>query len=213
MKNTITFSIFTLVLIASANAQQSLTNTYAGTLKIPSNGGISTAMDDITRVFNVRTCTETVRSSSPVTYYTITNTTLSNVLENIINSNTNYIWRYEQQTETFYIQPKTNAVSMYYFGSISSTNMLFKEFLDSSNISQLKKNGVDFIFARPEIRLKNEHINLEFENAYLWQILDAISIQLPHVIGWKIQEVDPKRGCKYGINFSFSPEFYKRKTD
>ena len=64
-------------------------------------------------------------------FATYTNATMAQVWEDVMNANPTYAWRYEEQTDSYYVHPKTNAVSMMHCDPISVTNALVKTFFNT----------------------------------------------------------------------------------
>ena len=54
-------------------------------------------------------------------------------------------------------------------------------------------------------------ISLEFEEAYVWEVLDAISEQLKTTEIWKIQKNDSSSNYNYRVDFHWARPPMKRK--
>ena len=117
-----------------------------------------------------------------------TNATLEEVLGTFVENIPNYIWRYDCENDITYVQPVTNSISMTRIGSVSITNGTFFEV---GKI--LYKNNLDYL---PSLisykvngnarRFSEDELSLEFEDAYLYEILDAVVAQIPDASSWTI---------------------------
>ena len=128
-----------------------------------------------------------------------TNATLEEIFGTIVENMPGHIWRYDCENGIIYIQPATNAVSMTRVGSVSFTNesaINVENILTKYNLIVLprfisnKRTGNMREFSR-------DKISIELEDAYLYEILDAVVGQIPDAMGWTIMR---KRIYFYGIN-------------
>ena len=118
----------------------------------------------------------------------LTNTTLEEVISNLINGSTNHVWRYDCEKDMVYIHPVTNAISMTRIGAVSLKNEIVFELEKILGKYDLKfrpkykshKNNGN------ERDITQDKISLEFEDAYLYEILDAVVAQIPDAMGWTI---------------------------
>ena len=208
-----TTSIIALAFISSAGvfAQTIMTNAIQRELTTGSpSRDLTSTMQDISDAFNVRICSESHMSRyilpNPEIFHlsrgrefpiTFKNATLDEVFGTIMrNDTTNHTWRYESKTDTIFVYPETNAISMMRCGPIYVTNMLARAFFDEHDILgfnglsvRLLVNRFDEVYWSEQIGISN--ISLEFENAYVWQVLDAIEKQLPFAKSWHIYENNP----------------------
>ena len=168
-------------------AQNALTNIYTGNLE--SNGAIDfkEALHEISAVYNVSMSAE---FTAPVneTIMAFTNETLLGVMDAIIGSNTNYLWRYENQTDRIYIHPKTNSVLMMRCDSISITNTPLMSLYEKNGIPKFNEIGLGVFNHSTSYHLMTTEVSLELENPFVWQVLDAILTQLPDVTNLYIQK-------------------------
>ena len=128
-----------------------------------------------------------------------TNATLEEIFCAFFENMPSHIWRYDCVKDIIYVQPATNAISMTRIASVSINNDTIFEF--QKTLSQL---GFDILpkFISHKIngnmrRFDEDKLSLEFEDAYLYEILDAVVAQIPDARGWIIMR---KRIYFYGIN-------------
>ena len=181
----ITIKTFTWLMILTLNsfAQHSLTNTYTGELGDPNY--IEMALLFIPNAYNVRICFEVEpHDLETIPTITVTNATLAQTFDSIFNLHTNYMWRYENQTESYYVYPKTNAVTMMRFDPISVTNVQFHSFFYDKDYLGFKNLNLKFAFHHSTFYFWDKPVSLDFQNAFVWQIFDALCKQLPYVNFW-----------------------------
>ena len=191
MKIIIIAFILNTICVINVVAQSFMTNSLAKvTLTTRGQGEINGAICDISRAYEVRMCSEdaTFRLEKPMSF---TNATLGHVLEIIISNATNHVWRYENQTDTIYIHPATNAISMQIIGPVAVTNMPLGNFFAGN---QIKNMDIYLAYAistdGPRMAWMSENITLEFDEAYVWEVLDMISAQLSSEKSWFIQKME-----------------------
>ena len=162
-------------------------------------GEIEGAMHDISRAYKVRICTEdaTLRYEMPMAF---TNMTLAQTIDGFIGSKPDYIWRYERATDSVYVHPKTNALSMIRVGPISVTNAVLKTLFDADDILGFQRLGIKLTSHWGINSWMDETVSLEFDDAFVWEILDSISMQLPGK-SWRLKTRDPRRVGGYGLYF------------
>ena len=157
------------------------------------HGEIGDAMRGISHDYNIRICSEdsTLRKSKSMTF---TNSTLEHVFGTVMNNATNHIWRYETETETIYVQPETNAVSMIRCGPIAVTNVALQTLVNEIDVLGFKNNHGKkalLIEYRGFNSWMNELITLESEEVYVWEMLDLICSKLSQKRYWQIQKEHP----------------------
>ena len=196
----ITILLFALTLISSARAQNSLTNTVKGVQTIRGPQNIGGAMFDISGA-TVRICSE-INTSYIDDHMSFTNATLGHILDNVMNINTNYILRYEASNDSFYVFPATNALTMMRCSPISVTNMPVKTLFKEKDIFGIKKQNTDLADKIAGMWFwADETVTLDFDDAFVWQIMDAICGQLPNGQFWMIFETKKDNDCFYTIYF------------
>ena len=121
---------------------------------------------------------------------TLTNATLEKTMVTFIGSMENHVWSYNGNKNFVHIQPITNALSMTRIDQVSFTNGTLFEV---GKI--LSKYGLKIFpsFTQGRIggnnrRIYDDKISLELREAFLCEILDAITGQIPDAVGWTIRE-------------------------
>ena len=100
---------------------------------------------------------------------------------------TNHVWRYESRSDTVYIRPENDAISMMRVGPISVTNMTTRAFFDENDVLELKKHNVKLSNRKMWFGFwETMKISLEIQDAYLWEVLDEITAQIPGMYSWHI---------------------------
>ena len=207
MKKALTSLALTSALNLSVFAQNSLTNTFNGKLEIRGPECIGCATYDIAAAYKVRINVEIL----PIfNHYeadmTVTNATLAQMLEAVMNINTNYVLRYETQTDSYYINPKTNAVSLMKCDQVSITNKPLFELFGEDGVPAFNEIGLGCSVHRANFYVFEVDVSLDVEDMFVWQILDALEAQIPNLKGWGIQEIRPeevsKEGYRYMVEFN-----------
>ena len=189
-----------MVLTLNSFAQSSLTNTVTGELKIFGPSYIYGAFFNMSKSFGIRACVE-INTPFIDECMTFTNATLAQVLSAVMDANPAYEWRYENQTETFYVHPKTNAVSMMRCNPVSVTNAPMKTLFKENDILDLNDDKIKLWEGVKSFKSwTDETVSLKFENACFWQILDAINTQHPDKKFWAILD-KPESDFRYLIYF------------
>ena len=134
---------------------------------------------------------------------THTNATFGHVLGVLMECMNNHAWRYESSTDSIYIYPATNAFSMTYIGSVSITNESPRSIFVTKDLLGLGTNKVELANSKIIWGWPAEKISIELEDAYLWQVLDAISSQITNGRSWNLYEIIP-----YGIPYNASERRY-----
>ena len=200
-----------MILISAiyASAQDFMTNTLSEcTVSYREIDSIRRIMNAISCDYEVRICTETaldsylllpIKSGKEVSF---TNETFGNVFNFFMQDATNLTWRYESVTDTIYVYPTTNAVSMKRVGPISITNAPVMEHFFQNDVFGF---GADKMVAAG-IRESGEEwmsteITINIEEAYVWEILDAIDEQLPERKSWNMWENKPAYEYRHEVYF------------
>ena len=207
MKIKTTTFIPLFVSLINASAQNSMTNVYNGELTLfdPNNGKIGISMLSIASAFNTRICIEIVSDNGHDEAISFTNPTMGQVFNNAMEANPDYTWRYENHNDTIYVYPKTNALSMMRVGPVSVTNMLVKTIFEQPDIIGLGSVGIKLSGKSQGMRKwdwTDETVSLEFENAFVWQVFDAIDEQLPKGRLWVIFKRPPDTDFHIGFTYS-----------
>ena len=132
--------------------------------------------------------TGNLRISTVSKEISFTNTTLEEVIGTFVGNIPNHAWRYDCDKDNIYIHPLTNLVSMTRIGSVSLTNEMVFEFgktlykYDLKLWTRFNPNKI----SSNERDISQDIISLEFEDAYLYEILDAVVAQIPDARGWTI---------------------------
>ena len=134
---------------------------------------------------------------------TYTNATFGYVLGIIMESMNNHVWRYESSTDSIYIYPATNAFSLTYIGSVSITNKPIKSICETENLLNLATNTIGCVGDKLIWSWPTENISLELENAYLWQVLDAITSKIRDGRSWEIREINPSYYFNNAPNYRY----------
>ena len=206
MKNIIT--TFTLALLFANNliAQNFMTNAIE-TCKLDDYDlyDIRFVMNNISNSYGIRICTERPidykQPNWPKNEQAYTNSTFQSVFATIMGYTTNITWRYENSTDSIYVYPATNAITMLRVGPISLTNEpAWKIFYEYDGEVEIRKiEGFD-LGGRERDDWRFE-ISLEIEEAYLWEVLDAILVQFPGCKSWDIREIPLKNGQRYELRY------------
>ena len=209
MKSKIKITTFIPVFISllNASAQNSMTNVYNGEFIMDStkNESVGSAMLDIASAYNTRICIEIVSDNDNDETVSFTNPTMEQVFNTAMEANPDYTWRYENHNDTIYVYPKTNALSMMPVGPISVTNMLVKTIFEQPEIIGLGNVGIKLFGKSQGMRRwdwTDETVSLEFENAFVWQVFDAIDEQLPKGRLWVIFKRPPDTDFHIGFTYS-----------
>ena len=128
---------------------------------------------------------------------------LQDLTETITSNMTNHVWRYESTTDTVYIHPETNAISMTFFNSIAVTNTAVDMLFSMDGELGINKLGIRFetgIFIG-DYKWSEKEISFELENVFLWEILDEICAQLDDRKRWHLVKSEPGKIFKYAIFF------------
>ena len=117
-----------------------------------------------------------------------TNATLEEVIGTFIDNMPNHIWRYDCEKDVIYVQPATNAFSMTRIGPVSINNDTIFEFEKTLSKYDLDlwPRLVSYKINGNKRNILRDLFTLEFENAYLYEILDAVIEQIPDARGWTI---------------------------
>ena len=122
---------------------------------------------------------------------TFTNATFETVFGAVMESMTNHVWRYEAQTDSIYVYPSTNALSMMRCGSVSLKNEPFLNLFNENGST----NGIA-LFTEHKVGVSGGYMDLmswmfvgltiELEDPYVWQVFDAIIMKYRHGKFWEI---------------------------
>ena len=209
MKNILIIAITSSFVLSNVFTQSFMTNSLdRAELKIRSTGRINFAMQEVSRAYDVRICTEAQGNYKttkwPRDEFVFTNTTFEHVFRTIMQATTNLTWRYENTSDTIYIHPTTNALMMMRCGPISVTNTPAYNVIFEDDMLGLRTNGVIAIEYLSDLGYMNEEVSFEFEDAYVWEILDVIDSQMSDGKSWDIFE-SHRDGYRYA--FTFYTEF------
>ena len=123
---------------------------------------------------------------------TFTNATLEHVLDTVVKTMPEHTWRYEAITDTVYIHPMTNSVLTARCDPIFVTNA------PSNSIIGADKTLKPYVFVMPviwrgrlDVSWMDEKVTLECEDAFVWEVLDAIETQLSDKWYWRIHKRNP----------------------
>ena len=191
----------------TAFAQFALTNKLQGKFTTFGPHYWFGTMHQISSAFNIKICTEmnTPFQDAPMVF---TNATLAQILGALSNENPVYEWRFVKQTQTMYAHPKTNALSLMRCNPIFVTNALVRTFFSENDILGFGNDGITLSNGIKSFKSwTDETISLELENAYLWQVLDAINAQHPDKTYWAIFD-EPEKPNRYSIYF-YDPRIEK----
>ena len=209
MIKTIFAFMFTITYTAYLSAQSFMTNTVSEcTVSSSEIESVRRIMNAISCDYGVRICTETASDSyyiSPIRpreAVSFTNETFGNVFDYFMRNTTNLTWRYESATDTIYVYPTTNAVSIKRAGPISITNSPVIDHFDQNDVFGLGADKMEAVGMREsEETWMTVEISIDMEEAYVWEILDAIDEQLPERKSWNIWENKSSYGCRYRVHF------------
>ena len=194
------------------NAQSFMTNTVA-VCKVDdiSLDFIVNTMTAISRAYNVRICTESQHGNKslklPNKDMVFTNATFENVFGTFMQATTGMTWRYENETDSIYVYPITNAISMKHYENISWQKTTASDLFDVYDIFGLGTNGIYAMEFDSANGATYQKVSLDFENAYMWQILDALETQLMFASPWSIWENEPNNEHRYYV--VYFPRFHE----
>ena len=134
---------------------------------------------------------------------THTNATFGHVLGVLMECMNNHVWRHENDSDSIYIYPATNAFSFTYIGSVSITNESPRSIFETKDLLGLGTNKVKLASSKIIWGWPAEEISIELEDAYLWQVLDAITSQITNGRSWDLSEIIP-----YGKPYNASDRRY-----
>ena len=217
MKNTLTTFAMILAFSTGASAQNPMTNSVQGEIKILATKHFADSLDDISKAFNVLICSEDNMSSyfrsatggTPHLYQyededwkVFSNATFGEVLGYQMRGATNHTWRYESRTDTIYVYPTTNSFTMTRHDRITVTNMTVKAFFDEQDVLGLKACGI-YLGGKQHIMMdaKLEKISLDLTDVFVWEILDAITAQLSVATKWSLAEDLSRTFSGYRLGF------------
>ena len=195
-----------LICVMCACAQNLLTNTIAE-LKISKNklDDVGEVMTAISRAYNVRICTESQYGKRSVKMphkeIVFTNATFGYVLNTIMTNTIDLTWRYENNADSIYVYPKTNAISMMRCGPIHITNLPAKRLFDVYDIFDLGLNTIYAIEFESGEGSMTHKVTLDFGETHMWQVLDAIEQQVMFASPWEIWENQPHSYHRYYISY------------
>jgi len=204
MKNTIITITLTMACAVNAFPQSFMTNTVAEcSVEGSLFNNIRMTMNFISRVYDVRICTEAPRNYTTPTWpqssVVFTNATFGQVFETIMENTTNLTWRYENSTDSIYVYPLTNAITLMRVGPIALTNEpVWKVFYEDDMVTR-KIEGL--VLSGREGDYWNDNVSLEIEEAYLWEVLDEIVAQISEGISWDLQVTPPRNGIRYWLRY------------
>jgi len=190
MKTTIIMLVFGC-LIHNISAQSFITNSVVA-CKIYNNAmdRLRFTMDAISFAYDVRICTDDsidYRTSKwPLESIVLTDETFATTLENYMQNTTNLTWKYEENTKTIYIYPVTNAFIMKRYGPVSVTNVYVHDLFDETNILGLETNSLLRVGGHKDWGWPTEKVSFYFQEAYLWEIFDAIEAQVDGSKSWSV---------------------------
>ena len=193
MRNLLIIAIASSFVLSNAFAQSFMTNSLdRAELKIRSIDWLKFTMQEVSRAYDVRICTEAWGNYKtpkwPRDEFVFTNTTFEHVFGTIMQATTNLTWRYENTSNTIYIHPTTNAIMMMRCGPISATNTPAYAVILDNEMLGFSIKGVVASETKMDFGYLSEEVSLEFEDAYIWEILDAMDSQMSEGKSWDIWE-------------------------
>ena len=135
------------------------------------------------------------------------NAVLGDMFESGMRNMTNLTWRCDDLSSTIYIYPETNAISMLKIGPVDFNETPIGDLFLSADLLGLQKHGFKmqkytlYEFARHTVSFKSD-------DAYLWEILDAIIDQNHLIKSWTISQI--QNGYSLILN-DFSYDGYKKR--
>ena len=167
---------------------------------------IRTVMDAIACDYNVRICTEVSDNSSntlwPRKDMAFTNATFGHVFGFFMQATTNLTWRYENSSDSIYIYPTTNSITMMRCGPVSFTNELAFRLFKNNDVFNLGTNRlVATAIEESDESWMMEKISLDVNEMYLWEALDAVQAQLRYTKYWHIWDGIPDDGFHNKLYF------------
>jgi len=198
--------IITISFCINASAQSFMTNVIPlCKLENISNTSIGSTLNIVASIYDVRICSEITSSYGFSTWpnknIIFTNETFGNVFGTIMEQTTNLIWRYENDTDTIYVYPTTNAITTRRCGPISISNIAVRDIFNETNILGLDTNALLKVAGHKEWGWMDTKISLDFDEMYVWEIFDAINKQLPIGISWHVNRIKPQNGYLYQLYF------------
>ena len=218
MKKTIIILSTAFACSTGVYAQLSATNVVPGQIRMRLSEPFSMDVNEISSYFNIRICSEYDGTKKSYlykfpTFLNFTDATFAEVFGTYMNLITNHVWRYESRSDTIYIHPETNAISMMRVGPISVSNMTARAFFNENDVLGLKKNNLKLLEKKIWFGYwETEKISLEIQNAFLWEVLDEIASQLPEIYSWHIDGWTSDSGNNLSLYFlekPYPPHAYK----
>ena len=218
MKKTIIILLTAFACSTGVYAQLSVTNVVPGQINLGLFAEVCLDVNEISRYFNIRICSDYNNQKTSYLhklkpFLDFNDATFAEVFGTYMNGITNHVWRYESRSDTIYIHPVTNAISMMRVGPISVSNMTARAFFDENDVLGLKKYNVKHLERKVWIGFwETQKISLEIQDAYLWEVLDEITLQLKEVYSWHINGGTLNSGNNLTLGFReklYPPHAYK----
>ena len=208
MTQSILIIIIAFGLLSNAASQSFMTNTVERCELKPSiRGKLGSVAEIFSHAFNVRICAEDATFQEELSM-TFTKSTLEHALGVVMENTTNHMWRYDDNTGSIYIHPVTNAVSTMKIGPVAVTNAPLISLFQINDIGfgNLKMNlrGADVKERIGNFSWLYTKISLEFEEAYVREVLDMICMQLPYKL-WCILANEHEGQMRYTVFFFYQP--------
>ena len=203
-----------LIFTINADAQNFMTNTVSKCILLNSEiGTIENVMRAISFYYDVKIFTDTTDGNYKTSQWPknkemiFTNETFKLVFESFMQATTNLTWRYDNITKNVYIFPLTNSFTMMRCGSISITNETIGKLFWEDKIFGVNSNKVTLVGGTWFEDWFYEKVSLEYQNAFVWEVLDAINSQIPGGKTWNIWDSD------FDDKHNFSLRFYGKSDE
>ena len=217
MRKTIVILLTVLACTSGVYAQLSATNVVSGQIELGPLSFLGRDVNQISRDFNIRICSDSDRRDKSYLYkvpsfLNFNDATFAEVFGTYMTGITNHVWRYESKSDTVYIRPANDAISMMRVGPISVTNMTTRAFFSENDVLGLKKHNVKLSNRKMWFGFwETMKISLGIQDAYLWEVLDEIASQVPGMYSWHIDGGTLNSGKEITLDFMEKP--YPQRRD
>ena len=163
--------------------------------------------EELTELENVSAEFNSLLESVSVQELTFANATLEHVLDTVVKTMPEHTWRYEAITDTVYIHPITNSLLIARCDPIFATNAPLRSIMDADKTLKPYLFDTSLIWhGRLNLSWMDEKVTLEYEDAFVWEVLDAIETQLSDKWYWRIHKRNPANESGTIMFYKTSPK-------
>lgn len=154
----------------------------------------------ISRLYNIRVCTE-ASTDGPLLTFDLQSATLERVLHEITLSYTNYVWEYDNVTESLDIYPADASRTSWVLESLDLVNVALADLLKSDSTLGLNEHGINFDPGRGNLEWLETHVTVQGKRLTARQVLNVLCAQLPFRAHWEIRKTKPGARGKLMLTF------------